>query len=187
MEEIVSLSKSMGLDKDEDDINDLIGEHTEEMTTKELKELQTQQHMKVLQEIGGAEKAEEILGRWEKLFQLYSRETPRKMLQTGLGTALFNDTCLTHFRYITKERMKQTSLDRVLSKTLENESGENVAERGKNQRIRFSFSVQPFSFTSVSICKSYDPQGKCCTSYLIKPVFIQYPLFACTFFVFQNM
>lgn len=131
MEEIVSLSKSMGLDKD-----DLIGEHTEVMTTKELKELQTQQHMKVLQEIGGAEKAVEILGRWEKLFRLYSRETPRKMSQTGLETALFNDICLTHFRYIPKGRMKQTSLDRVLSKAL---GGRRQKSANKIQLISSAF------------------------------------------------
>ncbi|XP_028678623.1 tigger transposable element-derived protein 1-like [Erpetoichthys calabaricus] len=42
VEEIVSLSKTMGMDMDEGDINELIEEHSEELTTEELKELQTQ-------------------------------------------------------------------------------------------------------------------------------------------------
>ncbi|XP_051788426.1 partitioning defective 6 homolog beta-like [Erpetoichthys calabaricus] len=40
---------------DEGDINELIEEHSEELTTEELKELQTQQHTEVLQEISDVE------------------------------------------------------------------------------------------------------------------------------------
>ena len=43
-EEIVSLVKSMGLEVDEADVNGLVEEYAEELTTKESKELQTQQH-----------------------------------------------------------------------------------------------------------------------------------------------
>ncbi|XP_068231937.1 tigger transposable element-derived protein 1-like [Palaemon carinicauda] len=42
--EIVSLCKSMGLEVDEDDITELVDEHYEDLTTKELKELQAMQH-----------------------------------------------------------------------------------------------------------------------------------------------
>lgn len=38
MEEIVSLGKSMGMDVDDGDLNDLIEEHSEELTTEELQE-----------------------------------------------------------------------------------------------------------------------------------------------------
>uniref|UniRef100_A0A8C8VHY4 HTH CENPB-type domain-containing protein n=1 Tax=Pelusios castaneus TaxID=367368 RepID=A0A8C8VHY4_9SAUR len=125
VEEIVSLGKSVGLDMDEGDINELIEEHSEELTTEELKELQTQQHTEVLQEIGDAEEAEEVistseikemLGMWEKLSDLFQKKHPEKVA-TGHATALFNDTCLTHFRNILKGRTKQTTLDRFLSKT----------------------------------------------------------------------
>uniref|UniRef100_A0A5F8G8Y5 HTH CENPB-type domain-containing protein n=1 Tax=Monodelphis domestica TaxID=13616 RepID=A0A5F8G8Y5_MONDO len=56
VEEIVSLGKSMGLEVNEEDIDDLIGKHIEELTTEELKELQQQQqHMEVFQEINEEE------------------------------------------------------------------------------------------------------------------------------------
>ncbi|GBO31183.1 Tigger transposable element-derived protein 1 [Araneus ventricosus] len=88
VEEIVSLGKSMGLVIDERDVNELVEEHSQELTTEELQELQSQQHSGVLQEIGFEEKSEvedtisiseikEILGMWES-FTVRGKETPRK-------------------------------------------------------------------------------------------------------------
>ncbi|GBO19329.1 Tigger transposable element-derived protein 1 [Araneus ventricosus] len=57
-EEIVSLGKSMGLVMDERDVNELVEEHSQELTTEELQELQSQQHSGVLQEIGFEEEPE---------------------------------------------------------------------------------------------------------------------------------
>ncbi|GBM84642.1 Tigger transposable element-derived protein 1 [Araneus ventricosus] len=57
-EEIVSLGKSMGLVMDERDVNELIEEHSQELTTVELQELQSQKHSGVLQEIGFEEEPE---------------------------------------------------------------------------------------------------------------------------------
>eukprot|EP00106_Octopus_bimaculoides_P007087 XP_014774529.1 PREDICTED: mediator of DNA damage checkpoint protein 1-like [Octopus bimaculoides] len=132
VEEIVSLGKSMGLDVDEGDINELIEDHSKELTMEELtKEVQTQQHMEVLQEIGDAEETEEVIstsvieemsGMWEKLFK---RDTQKK-LQLERVMELFSDTCLTHFRNTLKVRMKQTLLDRFLAKTLVDERKENI-------------------------------------------------------------
>ena len=51
-EPIVSLWKSMGLEVKERDVNEIIEEHTQELTTKEIQELQSQQHTEVMQEIG---------------------------------------------------------------------------------------------------------------------------------------
>lgn len=44
-EKIVSLDKSTGQDMNEGDCSGLIEEYSEELTTDELKELQTHQHM----------------------------------------------------------------------------------------------------------------------------------------------
>ncbi|XP_059549399.1 tigger transposable element-derived protein 1 isoform X1 [Myotis daubentonii] len=138
VEEIVSLGKSMGLDVDEGDINELMEEHSEELTTQELKELLTQQHTEVLQEIDDTEEEEEVisvseikemLGVWEKLSDFIQKKHLEK-IATGRAMELFNDTCLTHFRNILKGRMKQISLDRFLSKTVD-ERDESVAKRAK--------------------------------------------------------
>ncbi|GBN64602.1 hypothetical protein AVEN_156668-1 [Araneus ventricosus] len=48
----------MGLVMDERDVNELVEEHSQELTTEELQELQSQQHSGVLQEIGFEEEPE---------------------------------------------------------------------------------------------------------------------------------
>ncbi|UYV79677.1 LSAMP [Cordylochernes scorpioides] len=60
-EEIVSLGKSMGLEVEERDVNELIEEHTQERTTEEIQELQSQQHTEVMQVIGFEESEEEVI------------------------------------------------------------------------------------------------------------------------------
>ena len=120
-EEIVSLGKSMGLVMDERDVNELVEEHTQELTTEELQELQSKQHSEILQEIGFEEEPEveevistskikEILGMGERFAQFVEKKHPEKVA-TGRASELFNDTCLTHFRSILKGRKKQTTLD----------------------------------------------------------------------------
>ncbi|GBN07866.1 hypothetical protein AVEN_244477-1 [Araneus ventricosus] len=106
---------------DERDVNELVEEHSQELTTEELQELQSQQHSGVLQEIGFEEYPEveytistseikEILGIWERVSQFVEKKHPEKVA-TGRASELFKDTCLTHFRSILQGRKKQTFLD----------------------------------------------------------------------------
>ncbi|GFS72404.1 tigger transposable element-derived protein 1 [Nephila pilipes] len=97
----------------------LVEEHTQELTTEEIQELQSQQHTEIMQEIGFEESEEEvisiseikeILGMWERVSQLVEKKHPEKVT-IGRASDLFNDTCLTHFRNILRGRKKQTSLD----------------------------------------------------------------------------
>ena len=115
-EEIVSLGKSMGLVMDERDVNELVEEHSQKLTTEEL-----QEHSGVLQEIGFEEEPEveevistseikEILGMWARVSQFVEKKHSEKVA-TGRASELFNYTCLTHFRSILKGWKKQTSLD----------------------------------------------------------------------------
>ncbi|GIY88508.1 hypothetical protein CDAR_187021 [Caerostris darwini] len=89
-EEIVSLGKSMGLEVEERDVNELIEEYTQELTTEEIQELQSQQHTEVMQEIGFEESEEEvistseikeILGMWESVSQFVEKNTQKKLQQ----------------------------------------------------------------------------------------------------------
>ncbi|GIY83212.1 tigger transposable element-derived protein 1 [Caerostris darwini] len=89
-EEIVSLGKSMGLEVEERDVNELIEEYTQELTTEEIQELQSQQHTEVMQEIGFEESEEEvistseikeILGMWESVSQFVEKKTQKKLQQ----------------------------------------------------------------------------------------------------------
>ena len=128
VEEIVSIGRSMGLEVDEEDVTDLVNEHAEELTTEELKELQTISHSEVMKEISTEEDVEpeekltsseirDILGKWQEVSDFIEKRHPEK-LSTGRASALFNDTCLTFFRNILKRRQKQTSLDRYFKKAL---------------------------------------------------------------------
>ncbi|GIX93549.1 hypothetical protein CDAR_32581 [Caerostris darwini] len=51
----------MGLEVEERDVNELIEEYTQELTTEEIQELQSQQHTEVMQEIGFEESEEEVI------------------------------------------------------------------------------------------------------------------------------
>ncbi|GIY62867.1 hypothetical protein CDAR_122691 [Caerostris darwini] len=94
-EEIVSLGKSMGLEVEERDVNELIEEYTQELTTEEIQELQSQRHTEVMQEIGFEESEEEvistseikeILGMWESVSQFVEKH-PEKVA-TGRASDL---------------------------------------------------------------------------------------------------
>ncbi|GLV39303.1 hypothetical protein CBL_13837 [Carabus blaptoides fortunei] len=121
VEEIIYLGKSLGLEMEEGDINELIAEHSKVLTTEELKKLQMQQHAEVLQdaeevsEVISTKEMKEVLGMWAKVSD-FIKKKPEKVA-TERAMELFNDTYLIHFKHILKRRMKQTSLDRFLSKT----------------------------------------------------------------------
>ena len=58
---MVSLGKTMGLQVDEEDVTDLLTEHSVELRTEELKEIHEQQHTEAQQEIHREEtRAEEV-------------------------------------------------------------------------------------------------------------------------------
>ncbi|XP_015429411.1 PREDICTED: tigger transposable element-derived protein 1-like [Dufourea novaeangliae] len=141
VEEIVSLGKSMGLEVDERDVNELVEEQSQELTTEELHDLHSQQHTVVQRKMSFEEEPEmeevistrdikEILGMWEKVVEFVDKNHPEKVA-TGRASELFNETCLTHFRNILKGRKKQTSLDRFFKRS----AGENepsVTKKAKN-------------------------------------------------------
>ena len=115
----------MGLEVDNADVDELIEEHTKELTTEELKELHKISHSEVMLELSSEEEVEpveeltsreihDILGKWQEVSDFVEKRHPEKM-STGRASALFNDTCLIFFRNILKKRQKQTSLDRYFS------------------------------------------------------------------------
>ncbi|XP_018410276.1 PREDICTED: tigger transposable element-derived protein 1-like [Nanorana parkeri] len=58
VDEIVSLGKTMGLEVNEDDIQELVEEHGQELTTDELMHLHCEQQQEVMEEISSAEEDE---------------------------------------------------------------------------------------------------------------------------------
>jgi len=144
IEEIVSLGKSMGLEVDEGDVNELVEEHSEELSTEQLKELQEMQHTEVLEEIGGSaveieeeeevistKEIQEMLGMWEKISEFIEKKHPEKVA-TGRALALCNDTRLTHFRKILKGRKKQTIMDSFFIETPCRSESKKCVEKDAN-------------------------------------------------------
>ncbi|XP_064116192.1 tigger transposable element-derived protein 1-like [Macrobrachium nipponense] len=126
LDEIIALGKSMGLVFDEDDINNLLEEHQEELTTDDLKELEAMQHNVVQEEFSssGDEEEEEpmttaeikdVLAAFHKVQSFIEKRHPEKA-HTGHMLAQFNDVCPSRFRNIVKSRQKQSSLDRYFLK-----------------------------------------------------------------------
>lgn len=126
--EIVSLGMAMGLVVDEADIDNLIEEHREELTTEDLKELEAMQGIIVQEEqqFGGDEDLEgtekttsteikEALSWYENLTRFIANKHPEKVL-TSRAMDNVNDTCLSYFRDILKNRQKQTRLDKFFKR-----------------------------------------------------------------------
>ena len=85
--EIVPLGKSMDLEVDERNVNKLVKEYSQKLTTEEL---QLQRHTEVLQEIDYEKEPEEeevistsaikeILGMWERVHISWRRNTQKKL------------------------------------------------------------------------------------------------------------
>ncbi|XP_070607669.1 tigger transposable element-derived protein 1-like [Erythrolamprus reginae] len=116
LEEIVSLGKCMGLEVDEGDINELVEEHEEPLSTEDLKALHDMQQMDLTQEMSSSEEEMQeppkaiptseikaMLAQWENVVSFVEKNHPEKVA-TSRSAALFNDTSLTHFRNILKSR-----------------------------------------------------------------------------------
>lgn len=107
VKETVFLGKSMNLDVDEGDMNDLIAE----MTIEKLNKVQMQQHMEILQtrkrykKVISASAISELFGKSEKPSNFIQKKNSKNVAQ-GIATALVNDTDLTHFRNTLNVRTK---------------------------------------------------------------------------------
>lgn len=122
--EIVSLATIMGLEVDASDIEELVEEHSQELTTEELVELHCVSQQEVLEDSLSEEVAEkqqssgeirEMLKAWESVASYIEKHHPNNEVAIRAAN-LFNDNAVSHFRQILKRRQKQMSLDTFLLK-----------------------------------------------------------------------
>jgi hypothetical protein len=118
--EIVSLGKSMGLDVDSDDVEELIEDHRNELTTEELQELQREQQ-EVIEDVSSEEEEnistkeiKELCHHWENIEHIVQKWHPNTAV-ANRSVNLFNDNVMEHFRRILKKRQKQSTLDIFLN------------------------------------------------------------------------
>ena len=139
VDEIVSLGKCMGLEVNDEDIDELIQEHHEELSTEELKELEAMQHTAVQEEFSKDEeeaaiiptaRIKDILGKFYEVSEFVEKNHPEKVF-TSRAIAHYDDVCLAHFRKIVKSRQKQTTLDRFFTKRQAKTTAESEPEPKK--------------------------------------------------------
>ena len=99
----MSLGKSMGLEVDDEDVEELVEENRAELSTKKLQELQKKQQQTVAEEISSGEKGEgrkstvlvkEMRGKWVEVQNSVEKYHPDKAL-TSQNVDLFNKQCRT--------------------------------------------------------------------------------------------
>ncbi|PNF34534.1 hypothetical protein B7P43_G10746 [Cryptotermes secundus] len=127
---IVSLAKIMGLEVDNNDIDELVEEQSQELTTEELMELHCVSQQEVVEESLSEEEEEEVTAKqqssgairemlkaWETVASYIEKHHPNKAVDM-CATNLFNDNAVSHFHQILKHRQKQMSLDSYLVKKI---------------------------------------------------------------------
>ncbi|PNF41338.1 hypothetical protein B7P43_G16757 [Cryptotermes secundus] len=127
---IASLAKIMGLEVDNNDIDELVKKHSQELTTDELMELHCVSQQEVVEESLSEEEEEEevvtakqqssgaireILKVLETVAQYIEKHHPNKAVAMR-ATNLFNGNAVSHFHQILKRQQKQISLDSFLVK-----------------------------------------------------------------------
>lgn len=125
--EIVSLATDMGLTVDKDDIDELVADHSQELSTEELVELQhiSQQELveenlldkeeKISEEQQSSSAIREMLKAWETVATHVENYHPNKAVAMR-SINLFNDNAVSHFEDILKRRQKQGTLDKFIIK-----------------------------------------------------------------------
>ncbi|KAJ7303222.1 hypothetical protein JRQ81_012158 [Phrynocephalus forsythii] len=120
--EIVSLGKALGLEVNEDDVQELVEEHGRDLTTDELMDLHREQQQEVAVESSPAQaekkKAEEALASheiremckmWERVQKFIEKHHPNKAVAVR-AMNLFNDNAMSHCHELLKRRQNQGSL-----------------------------------------------------------------------------
>lgn len=117
VDEIVSLGRIMGLEVNEDDIQELVEEHGQELTTDELMDLHREQQQEIMKEMSSEEEEEEnktgkslasneireMCKMWETVQNFVEKHHPNKAVAVR-AMNLFNDNAMSHFREILKRR-----------------------------------------------------------------------------------
>jgi len=116
----VSLGKNMGLEVNNADVEELLEEHTEELSTEELEQLQKQLQKAIVEEMSSEEEEgrediptsliHEICAKWGEVLSFVERYHPDKAVASR-NIDIFNDNAICHFRNILKCRQKQITLD----------------------------------------------------------------------------
>ncbi|GFW52717.1 uncharacterized protein TNCV_2392971 [Trichonephila clavipes] len=121
MDEILTTARDLELEVNEDDIEELIMGHEDELTI-ELQEILNEEHQETQRNVFPSEQEEDerepmptsaikdLLKKWEAVRAMVLEWHPNQADVRRVGD-LYNDNAINYFRKILKEREKQSTLD----------------------------------------------------------------------------
>ncbi|GFU63162.1 uncharacterized protein TNCV_3465871 [Trichonephila clavipes] len=122
MDEILTTARDLELEVNEDDIEELIMGHEDELTTEELQEILNEEHQETQRNVSPSEEEEhergpkptsaikDLLEKWDAVRAVVLEWHPNQADVSRVGD-LYNNNAINYFRKILKKRENQSTLD----------------------------------------------------------------------------
>ncbi|GFV97278.1 uncharacterized protein TNCV_2037881 [Trichonephila clavipes] len=122
MDEILTTARNLELKVNEDDIEELIMGHEDDLTTEELQEILNEEHQETQRNVSPSEQEEDERGpmptsaikdlfkKWANVRAMVLEWHPNQADVSRVGD-LYNDNAINYFRKILKKIEKQSTLD----------------------------------------------------------------------------
>ncbi|GFS70041.1 uncharacterized protein TNCV_748141 [Trichonephila clavipes] len=118
MHEILTTARDLELEVIEGDIEELIMEHEDELTTEELQEILKEEHQETQRNVCPSEQEDQcrhlplkiFFKKWEYVRAMVLKWHPYQADVSRIGD-LYNDNAINYFRKILKKIEKQSTLD----------------------------------------------------------------------------
>ncbi|GFV01163.1 uncharacterized protein TNCV_999831 [Trichonephila clavipes] len=126
MDEILTTARDLELEVNEDDIEELIMGHEDELTTEELQEILNEEHQETHRNVSPSEQEEDergpmptsaikdLLKMWADVRAMVLEWHPNQADVSRVGD-LYNNNAINYFWKILKKREKQSTLDMFFS------------------------------------------------------------------------
>lgn len=165
IDDIVSMGRTMGLEVEKEDIDELVEGHSTELTTQELLTLQQEQQKSLAEKLSSEEGEredvqisliKEMCDKWSDV-QLFVEKYHPDIVVANRAINIFNDNVMFHFKKILKR--KQLTVDKFLVEKTRKEARENnsteLKRRGRKGKNPFpSTSLHTFHHTAAKkVCK----------------------------------
>lgn len=167
VEEIVVMGRSLGLEVDKDDIDELVESHSTELTVEELLHLQQQQQQDLIVEQESSEEDEvredvpsslisEICSKWADV-QAFAEKYHPEIAVANRAVHMFNDSVMYHFRRILQRRKKQLTIDQFFTKENKAATSKPVSPPKKRQRRE---ETPEIDLPTLSLERETTPEGE---------------------------
>ncbi|GFW45745.1 uncharacterized protein TNCV_3246821 [Trichonephila clavipes] len=122
MDEILTTARDLELVVNEDDIEELMMGHEDELTIEELQEILNEEHQETQRNVSSSEQEEDERGpmptsaikdlfkKWDAVRAMVLEWHPNQADVSRVGD-LYNENAINYFRKILKKREKQSTLD----------------------------------------------------------------------------